>query len=148
MGTNERNVTLVRTELKAKLESFFLVKMKMISGIYCLVAVFTMASATKKGDGTLLSVLSKERVEMKNMFHHENKELRQENTKLQQKDDQLRKRDEQLIEQLKERIVRLKDEKLQNEDALTRLFRHAAAKYLSGKKSKSVFDSLTFSRET
>jgi len=85
----------------------------MIFGIFFFVAVLTLASATKKGDGALLSVLSEEREEMKNMFRHENKQLRQENTKLQQEDDKLRKRDELLQEQ----IVKLRDEKLQDENA-------------------------------
>jgi len=85
----------------------------MIFGIVAFIAVFTMASATKKGDDTLLSVLSTEREEMKAMFRHENKELRQENTKLQQEDNKLRKRDELLQEQ----IVKLRDEKLQDENA-------------------------------
>jgi len=82
-------------------------------GIYFFVAVFMMVSATKKGDDTLLSVLSNEREEMKAMFRHENQELRQENTKLQQEDDKIRRRDEQLQEQ----IVKLRDEKLQDENA-------------------------------
>jgi len=85
----------------------------MIFGIFVFVAVFTMASATKKGDDTLLSVLSKEREEMKEMFRHENKDLRKENTKLQQEDEKLRRRDELLQEQ----IVKLRDEKLQDENA-------------------------------
>jgi len=72
-----------------------------------------MTSATKKGDDTLLSVLSKEREEMKDMFRHENKQLRQENTKLQQEEEKIRRRDEQLQEQ----IVKMRDEKLQDENA-------------------------------
>jgi len=84
-----------------------------------------MASATKKGDDTLLSALSKEREEMKAMIRHENKELRRENTKLQQEDNKLRRRDEQLQEQ----IVKLRDEKLQDENAQLKKenekFRHA-----------------------
>merc|ERR1712142_459955 len=104
MGTHDR------TQLKS---FFFFSKVKMMFGIFFFVAVLTMASATKKGDDTLLSVLSKEREEMKAMFRHENKELRLENMKLQQKDDKVRIRDEQLQEQ----IIKLRDEKLQDENA-------------------------------
>jgi len=85
----------------------------MIFGIFVFVAVSTMASATKKGDDSLLSVLSKEREEMKDMFRHENKQLRQENTKLQKEEEKIRRRDEQLQEQ----IVKMRDEKLQEENA-------------------------------
>jgi len=84
----------------------------MIFENFVFVAVFAMASATKKGDDTLLSVLSKEREEMKDLFRHENHQLRQENKKLQQEDDRLRRRDEQL----QERIVKMRDEKLQDEN--------------------------------
>jgi len=97
----------------------------MIFGIFVWVTVFAMASATKKGDDSLLSVLSKEREEMKDMFRHENKQLRQENTKLQQEEEKIRRRDEQLQEQ----IVKMRDEKLQDEnDKLKKeiqKFRHA-----------------------
>ena len=65
------------------------------------------------GDDTLLSVLSKEREEMKDMFRRENKELRQENTKLRQEDKKLR----NMNQQLQEQIVKLRDEKLQDEIA-------------------------------
>merc|ERR550534_433926 len=60
-----------------------------------------------------LSVLSKERQEMKELFRHENNDLREQDVKLQREDDQLRKR----VEELQEQIVKLRDEKLQNDNA-------------------------------
>merc|ERR1712142_53758 len=104
--TTERN-----TKLSVKRKLFE--KMEMIFQILTFTAILAMASATKKGDETFVSVLSKERQEMKELFRHENKALRQENAKLQAEDDKLRKRDERLQEQ----IVQLRDEKLQEEIA-------------------------------
>jgi len=89
----------------------FFAKMKMIFGIFVIVAVLAMASTTKKGDDSFLSVLSKERQEMKEVFRHENKQLREQDTKLQHEDDQLRKMNKQLQEQ----IVKMREEKLQEE---------------------------------
>jgi len=84
----------------------------MIFGIFVIIAILTTASATKKGDDSLLSVLSKERKEMKELIRHDNKELREQDTKLKQEDDQLRKR----VEELQEQVVKLRDEKLQEEN--------------------------------
>ena len=53
------------------------------------------------GDDTLVSVLSKERKEMKDMFREETKQLRQENTKIRQEDDKLRRQ-----------IVKMREEKV------------------------------------
>jgi len=85
----------------------------MIFGIVVAFAVLTTASATKKGDDNFLSVLSKERQEMKELFRHENKQLREEDTKLQREDDQLRKR----VEELQQQNVKLREEKLLDEIA-------------------------------
>merc|ERR1712142_530888 len=100
-----------RTQSKARLERFFA---KMIFGIFVIVAVLTTASASKKGDDSLLSVLSKESQELKDVFRRDNKELREQDTKLQQEDDQLRKMNKQLQEQ----IVKMREQKLQEENSV------------------------------
>jgi len=84
----------------------------MIFGIFVIFAVVAMASTTKKGDDSLLSVLSKERQEMKELFRHENKELREQDTKLQKEDDQIRK----VNKRLQQQIAKMREEKLQVEN--------------------------------
>jgi len=97
-------------ETQAQLKRFF-AKMKIIFGIVVAFAVLTTASAKKKGDDSFLSVLSKERQEMKELFRHEIKQLREQDTKLQQGDDQLRRKNKQLQEQL----VKMREGELQKE---------------------------------
>jgi len=87
-------------------------KMKMIFGIFVIFAVLATASAKKKGDDSLLSVLSKERQEMKELFRHDNRELREQDTKLQQENDQIRKMNKRLQKQM----VKMREEKLQEEN--------------------------------
>jgi len=87
--------------------------MKMIFGIFVMFAVLATASTKKKGDDSFLSELSKERQELKEVFRHENKELREQDTKLQREDDQLRKMNKQLQDQ----IVKMREEKLQDENS-------------------------------
>merc|ERR1712142_966117 len=99
-------------ETQAQLKRFFAkMNLKMIFGIVVAFAVLTTASATKKGDDNFLSVLSKERQEMKELFRHENNDLREQDTKLQREDDQLRKR----VEELQQQNVKMREEKLQDE---------------------------------
>jgi len=86
--------------------------MRMISRIFVMFAALAMASTKKKGDDSYLSVLSKERQELKEMFRHENNQLREQDTKLQRENDQIRKR----VEELQEQIVKMRDEKLQEEN--------------------------------
>merc|ERR1712142_416059 len=106
MGTQHR------TQRKAQLKDFF-AKMRMISRIFVMFAALALASTKKKGDDSYLSVLSKERQEMKEMFRHENNQLREQDTKLQRENDQIRKR----VEELQEQIVKMRDDKLQNDNA-------------------------------
>jgi len=86
----------------------------MIFGIFVIIAVWTTASATKKGADSPLTVPSKERQELKELLRHDNKELREQDTKLQREDDQLRKR----VEELQEQNVKLREEKLHDEIAM------------------------------
>jgi len=84
----------------------------MIFASFIIFAVLATASATKKDDDSLLSVLSKDRQEMKELIRHDNKQLREQDTKLQQENDDIRKMNKQLQEQM----AKMREEKLQEEN--------------------------------